>query len=129
MDQASLVNDRSVRAGTQLIKLLEQAGMKIESALWINDPEWGSPRLLLATEGASFDLRQEYLRLSTVMNNNPQIEATVSSSDVMIVEHANKTLRLLSKGLGKPVKNKTVWRRSTVGGTIIEDALIYRLAA
>jgi hypothetical protein len=129
VDQIPLVSEKALRTGKQLIQLLEKSGMQIESALWLNDPERSGWRLVLATKGASENLRGEYLKVSTILLRDQALSTVISSSDVEIVAPNNKIIRLLSEGIGKSVRTRTRWERSTVKGTVIEDAFIYRLAA
>jgi hypothetical protein len=129
MDQALLVNEAAVRAGEQLIAALEVRGMSIESAFWLNEPEHSEWRLLLATKGAAKDPLGEYLLLSRTLREMPEIAAVLSSSDLRITKTKDKTVLLLRQGLSGPVEPLTRWRRSAVRGNMIEDALIYRLAA
>jgi hypothetical protein len=130
LDQISLVKQEAWDSGQRLISRLEIGGMRIKSAFWMYQPEQERWRLVLATTGANVDLRAEYRLVSAALaEERSQSSTNLTSSDIEIVKPRDRTVTLLREGVGAPASPMTEWRRSTVRGNIIEDALIYRLAA
>jgi hypothetical protein len=128
VDQSQLVTDKVV-AGEDLVRSLERAGMQVRAAFWLHFPQETVWRLLIASEGADRDLRAEHVRLSQVIAQNPRWSSLLTSSDVRIISPNDKLIGLMSRGLTAPIASGTRWLRNVVNGTLIEDALIYRLAA
>jgi hypothetical protein len=129
VDQVTLVSQSLLEAGRRLIEKLENAGMLILSAFWMFQPERDGWRFVLATHGAGVDLGGEYLKVSKALVGDEDLLAVLSSSDIEIVTPKDRTISLLRHGIGVSVRPMTRWHRSSVRGNIVEDAVIYRLAA
>jgi hypothetical protein len=129
MDQILLVRPDMARAGDELLLRLEAKGVHVSAALWLHDPEAGRWKFLVATEDAKRNLTSVYLKVSEILLSDRSLGSIVSSSEVEIVPPDHLIVRLLREAFGENVSTATPWHSSTVNGTMIEDALIYRLAA
>ena len=127
MDKTALV-EADVGQGADVIKVLDDAGFDVHSALWMYYPEPGEWRLIIAThlvdESGPVDA---YKRLYKILEGELP-DLNLSSVHIQLVSPALSLIQVLRKGVktGKGISSIR-FSHNVVNGVYIEDALLYRV--
>ena len=129
MDKAALV-EADVQEGRRLIQALDEKGFSLRAALWFYLPDLAEWRLLLGSPLVDTDgPKLAYRRVQAVLTRmSPPSRLTLQS--ISIVSARDPLIQLLSSAIQTgPAILDIRFSKSTVNGTFIEDAYIYRLQA
>jgi hypothetical protein len=128
MAEAPLVED-DVKAGMDLLKVLDSRGFAFTGAAWIFFPDLGDWKLVVRTPEAAKDLSKAYLELAKAMDSRPGFREQFDLSRVKLVPPSDRMLAAMSRVVHAEGLNQIRFSRNVINGIFIDDALIYRLAA
>jgi hypothetical protein len=130
VDTIRLVNEKQ-SGGLEIGKALEAGGMTVSDLVWMHDEDRAGWILLVGTPEAKGDLRKAYRHAMGILENFPELKATLRIDDLAFVDPNDRRLRALARFHPMPAPNwdEIRWDRNAVDGTLIDDAIIYRLAA
>jgi hypothetical protein len=118
-----------IQEGAVLVKGLDKAGVSPDAALWFYFPDINAWKLLLAEvkvgpEGPRGVYRAVQKTLQTLRKQITHI----SLEDVVLAKPDAPIIRLLAHAIvTSPGINSIRFTHNVINGTLIEDALIYRL--
>jgi hypothetical protein len=127
MDSAILV-EKDKEDGRRLIEALDKSKFNLKGALWFYFSDSSEWRLLLVsplvdTEGPS----SCYRVIQSVIEDMPQ-DFGIALERISVLSPRDKLIRLLKVAIHTGKGISTIrFRRNTINGVFIEDALIYRL--
>jgi hypothetical protein len=119
-------------AGNLLLAALDEKRVNPTAAFWLHDPEADRWELWLALPEAARDLKKAYLSVAEVLRANPSIWKQIELSRTNIVAPDAMTVQLMGRLLrveNPPSAEPVIWHRNVINGVLIEDAVVYRLAA
>ena len=128
MAEAPLV-DRDVEAGLELLKLLDARSFSFTGAAWIYFPDIEEWKLVIRTVEAGKDLNKAYLDLANAMDSKPGFRSQFDLSRVKLVPPNDRMLAAMGRMVRAEGLNRIRFSRNVINGILIDDALIYRLAA
>lgn len=126
MDSTLLV-DQDIEDGRKLIKALDRSKFALTGALWFYFSDARDWLLLLVspladTSGPTWC----YRKIQSVIEDMPR-NFGLSLSRISVVSPTDSLIRLLGKAIHVEGTSRVRFRRNTINGVFIEDALIYRL--
>ncbi len=122
------LSDRMTSAGSDLVRHLDQAGLRVTAALWFYDPDSNSWRLIIATpDVGTRGLKAIYGEVQSVVITLPE-DRSIPFKDISVVDANDPLISLLRSAIstGDGIAGIT-FSRNMINGTLIEDAYIYRL--
>ena len=128
MAETTLVND-DVRAGSELVRILDEAGFPVTAAAWIYFPDAEEWRLVIRTPKAAKNLQEAFLDVARAMDAKGDLRAKLNLARIKLVPPTDLLLKALGSVVSAPGLSKIRFSRNVVNGIYIDDALIYRLAA
>ncbi len=128
------LSTEQIGAGEELVRALDDAGVRVTAALWYFDEDAQRWKLLLASpQVAARGPRELYGRIQAVMNDpraSSTVESVIDLSDVNVLPADDPLVDLLRGSLGELRGiHRVRFTNNVVNGHVIADALIYRLAA
>jgi len=127
MAEATLVEQR-IEAGGGLLKELDEAGFKVNSALWFYAPDSDTWLLILASPVIDEKGPKEaYSSVQKVLANvSPTLP--ISLKEISIISPEHELIRLLRLAIRTgPGISGIRFSRNTINGVFISDAYIYRV--
>lgn len=127
MDKAALVSI-DLDKGSELIEVLDRAGLRVQVALWAHLAEYHDWRLILAARKLdSLGIREGYLHLYELLANAGYREANTLS--IMILPMSDPFIKGLRSIFGK-TKSVEGMRLGgqLIGDRFIEDGYAYRIS-
>lgn len=128
MATPALVNE-DVQMGRDLIKILDEAGFAVTGAAWIYAPDIEEWRLRIRTPRAKTDLLEALLELAHAADAKGDLRARLDLSRVKLVPPDDKMLAAIGSMVRVDGLSNVKFNRNVINGILIDDALIYRLAA
>ena len=128
MAETVLVDD-DIKAGSELVRILDEDGFPVTAAAWIYFPDVEEWRLVIRTPKAAKDLQEAYLEVARAMDAKGNLRAKLNLSKVKLVPPTDRMLQALGSVVRASGLNSIRFSRNVVNGIYIDDALIYRLAA
>jgi len=123
------LTNEMIKAGREITRRLDQAGILVRSAAWWYMPESKTWRLLIASPKVKTDGRTKvYHKIQTVLSKIPDDEPRVALKDITAVECDDpriSSLRSMYKTERTSLSGVSV-TASAVDGHFIDDAFIYR---
>ncbi|MCX6149325.1 MAG: hypothetical protein NTX22_02235 [Ignavibacteriales bacterium] len=123
------ISTEMVNEGISLIKKLDSLEMQPEAALWFYDVDKNSWKFIIAEK----NLKKEgpkslYKKIQILLLNSPNEFPIISLSDIVLLDEKEQLISLLRSAYrtGKGISNIR-FSQNVINGTMIEDALIYRL--
>lgn len=128
MAETALVNS-DVEEGRELVKILDDSDFPVTAAAWIYYPDIEEWRLVIRTPKAEKNLQEAFLELARTMDAKGDLRERIDLARVKLVPPSDRMLKAIGTvvkvaGLG-PIR----FSRNVIDGILIDDALIYRLAA
>lgn len=128
MDKALLV-ESNVDQAMQLIKLLDETGIEVHSALWMFYPEKDQWRLVIATPMIEQKGPQRaYMAVQKILAKNTELSG-LTLQDISLVSAKNSQLiKMFSKVFqtGKTINNIR-FSKNVIDGVYFEDAIVIRM--
>jgi hypothetical protein len=119
-----------IEAGAQLIAQLDTMGLPMEAALWLFDTEINEWRLLIASsERAKSGSLDIYKKIQEARRGLGDKAAALPMLLITLVDPNQELIRSFRKGMptGAGV-SRIRFSKNVIGGHVVDDALIYRLA-
>lgn len=124
------LTDAMIEAGAELTRKIDEAGLLINAALWLFDPEINEWRLLFASpEVSAQGSRKVYEQIRLALEQLGDKASAAPLSVIGLLDQNAELVKLLKiairtgSGIGRVRFSKNV-----INGHFIEDALIYRVA-
>lgn len=125
------LTEEMIEAGAELTGKLDEMAFPIAAALWSFRPDSNEWRLLFASsEMSASGPRKVYEKIEKARQALGKKAERVPLSEIGVISAHNQIVELLRIALGAvPGISRVRFSESAVKGHIIEDSLIYRLAA
>jgi hypothetical protein len=118
-----------VEMGGELLKVLDEAAFPVTAAAWIYFPDIDAWRLVIRTPKAERDLQGALRELAAAMDAKGDLRARLDLSRVKLVPPKDKILAAMGSAVRVDGISNVRFSRNVINGVVIDDALIYRLAA
>jgi hypothetical protein len=126
---AAVLVDADVEMGRELLRILDEAKFPVTAAVWIFFPDIEEWRLVVRTPKAEKNLQQALLELAVLLDKQGDLRKRLDLSRVKLVPPKDKMLAAMSSIVKVDGISSIRFSRNVVDGVLIDDALIYRLAA
>ena len=124
------LSEDMIKAGEELTRELENAGISVKASFWFFLPELSRWRLMIASpEVDKLGHRSVYGKVGRILERLSLEKPSLTLNDVTLLETKDQLVALLRKVV-KTDKRETSRIRITgnaIKGRFINDALIYRL--
>lgn len=128
MATPALVSE-DIEMGRELINILDEAGFPVTGAAWIYAPDLEEWRLRLRTPKAKSDPLGALRELANAADAKGDLRARIDLSRVKLVPPDDRMLAAIGSLVKADGLSSIRFSRNVVDGLLIDDALIYRLAA
>ena len=118
-----------VEMGSELLKILDEAAFPVTAAAWIYFPDVDEWRLVIRTPKAEKDLQGALRELAAAMDAKGDLRTRLDLTRVKLVPPKDKILAAMSSMVRVDGISNIRFSRNVINGMVIDDALIYRLAA
>ena len=121
------ISSRMIKVGREVLRRLEQSGLRINAALWLYSSEHNAWRLILATPTITVDgPKKTYQKIQSILLR-PAI-LNIGIENIQVVDNQYPLINLLRNGLHSVshMMKKRV-SHTSINGYFIEDAYIYFL--
>ena len=118
-----------VAAGAALTRKLDELGWPVAASLWFLFTDVEQWKLILASpEVADKGPREAYKVIRDAISGLPEEEPHVSLQDILVIDPRHPLVQLMSAATGTgPDLSQMRLSQNGINGTLIEDALIYRM--
>ncbi len=129
MAKDSLV-EPEIKAGEELLKAVDETGLRVRTAFWYYLPGAEQWRLILASplvdEGGPSAAYAEVQR--ALQKLNASVREALRLSEISVVSPASELPRLISSAFQtSPQSSSPIrFRANTIDGVYIDDAIVYR---
>ena len=123
------LSEQMISAGSDLIRRLDDAGLKVSGALWFYETDSNDWRLIIVSPDVrAKGVRTVYEEVQSVVRATPDDQAIISLKDISVVDSDDPLISLLKI----PIQtdngiSRIRFSRNMINGTLIEDSYIYRL--
>lgn len=121
--------DADIQMGVELVEMLDKALFPVTAAVWIYFPDVEQWRLLIRTPKAEKDLLGALREVATTMDANGDLRSRIDFSRIKLVPPKDKVLAAMGSTVKAEGLTTIRFVRNVIDGILIDDALIYRLAA
>jgi hypothetical protein len=128
MAEVTLV-DSDVRAGTEFVKLLDNAKFPFTGAAWLFYPDVSEWRLVVRTPKAEKDLQGALREVAAAMDKAGDLRQRLDLSRIKLVPPSDSMMNAIGMMIRADGVNTIRFSKNVINGIFIDDALIYRLAA
>lgn len=118
-----------VEMGSELLKILDEAAFPVTAAAWIYFPDVDEWRLVIRTPRAEKDLQGALRELAAAMDAKGDLRTRLDLSRVKLVPPKDKILAAMGSLVRVDGISNIRFSRNVINGVVVDDALIYRLAA
>jgi hypothetical protein len=118
-----------VEMGSELLKVLDEAAFPVTAAAWIYFPDDDEWRLVIRTPKVEKDLQGALRELAAVLDAKGDLRTRLDLSRVKLVPPKDKVLAAMASMVRVDGISNIRFSRNVINGMLIDDALIYRLAA
>jgi hypothetical protein len=126
---AAVLVDADVEMGRELLRILDEIKFPVTAAAWIFFPDVEEWRLVIRTPKAEKNLLQALLELAISLDERGDLRKRIDLSRVKLVSPKDKMLAAMSSVVQVDGNSTIRFARNVINGVLIDDALIYRLAA
>jgi hypothetical protein len=126
---AAVLVDTDVEMGRELLRILDEIKFPVTAAAWIFFPDVEEWRLVIRTPKAEKNLQQALLELAISLDERGDLRKRLDLSRVKLVPPKDKMLAAMSSVVRVDGSSTIRFTRNVINGVLIDDALIYRLAA
>lgn len=119
--------NKDIEDGKELIKALDKSDFELTGALWFyfsDAQDW--LMLLVSPLVEKAGPSSCYRKVQSVIEHMPR-DFGLSLSRISVVSPTDSLIRLLRKAIHVEGISRVRFKRNTINGVFIEDALIYRL--
>lgn len=125
----AILVDADVDMGRELIRILDEASFPVTGAAWIFFPDVEEWRLVIRTPKAEKNLQQALLEIAVALDSQGDLRKRLDLSRVKLVPPKDRMLAAMGSVVRADGLSTIRFSRNIVNGVLIDDALIYRLAA
>ena len=123
------LSEQMISAGSDLIRRLDEAGLKVSGALWFYETDSNDWRLIIVSPDVrAKGVKTVYEEVQSVVRATPGDQSIISLKDISVVDSDDSLISLLKIAIktdnGIP---RIRFSRNMINGTLIEDSYIYRL--
>ena len=126
---AAVLVDADVEMGRELLRILDEIEFPVTAAAWIFFPDIEEWRLVIRTPKAEKNLQQALLELAVSLDQRGDLRKRLDLSRVKLVPPKDKMLAAMGRVVRVDGNSTIRFTRNLIDGVLIDDALIYRLAA
>jgi len=126
---ASVLVEADVEMGRELLKILDAANFPVTGAAWVYYADAGEWRLLIRTPKAERDLLGALREVAGAMDAVGDLRGRIDLTRIKLVPPKDRTLAAMSSVVRVEGISSVRFSRNMINGILIDDALIYRLAA
>ena len=126
---AAILVDSDIEMGRELLQILDEDQFPVTAAAWIFFPDVEEWRLVIRTPKATRDLQQALLGIAISLDKRGDLRKRLDLSRVKLVPPKDKMLAAMGSVLKVDGTSNIRFSRNVINGVLIDDALIYRLAA
>jgi|SRR5579871_2078876 len=126
MDKATLVNI-DIAGGERVLQILDQAGFKVNIALWLYSSEFEAWRLYLASPVVDVNgPKKAYVQLlSAIRSYDPDLTSAIT---ITLVSPRHPLMRALKRSFGETASVHGMrLGGNVIGGIFVEQAYVYRV--
>ena len=123
------LSEQMICAGSDLIRRLDEAGLKVSGALWFYEPDSNDWRLIIVSpEVRAKGVKTVYKEVQAVVRSIPVEQSIISLKDISVVDPNDPLISTLKIAVqtGDAISGIR-FSRNMINGTLIEDSYIYRL--
>ena len=123
------LSEQMISAGSDLIRRLDEAGLKVSGALWFYETDSNDWRLIIVSPDVrAKGVKTVYEEVQSVVRATPGDQSIISLKDISVVDSDDSLISRLKIAIktdnGIP---RIRFSRNMINGTLIEDSYIYRL--
>lgn len=126
---AAVLVDADVEMGRELLRILDETNFPVTAAAWIYFPDIEEWRLVIRTPKAEKNLQQALLELAVSLDKRGDLRKRLDLARVKLVPPQDKMLAAMGSIVKVEGISSIRFSRNVINGVLIDDALIYRLAA
>ena len=126
---AAILVDSDVEMGRELLRILDETKFPVTAAAWIFFPDFEEWRLVIRTPKAEKNLQQALLELAVSLDERGDLRRRLDLSRVRLVPPKDKMLAAMGSVVRVEGTSNIRFTRNVINGVVVDDALIYRLAA
>ena len=126
---AAVLVDSDVEMGRELLRILDETKFPVTAAAWIFFPDIEEWRLVIRTPKAEKNLQQALLELAVSLDERGDLRRRLDLSRVRLVPPKDKMLAAMGSVVRVEGTSNIRFTRNVINGVVVDDALIYRLAA
>ena len=126
---AAVLVESDVEMGRELLRILDETKFPVTDAAWIFFPDIEEWRLVIRTPKAERNLQQALLELAVSLDQRGDLRKRLDLSRVKLVPPKDKMLAAMGSVVRVEGTSNIRFSRNVINGVLIDDALIYRLAA
>jgi hypothetical protein len=123
------LSEQMISAGSDLIRRLDEAGLKVSGALWFYETDSNDWRLIIVSPDVrAKGVKTVYEEVQSVVRATPDDQSTISLKDISVVDSDDPLISLLKVAIKTDNGiSRMRFSRNMINGTLIEDSYIYRL--
>ncbi|WP_130227621.1 hypothetical protein [Bradyrhizobium sp. Leo121] len=126
---AAVLVDADIDMGSELVRILDEARFPVTGAAWIFFPDVEEWRLVIRTPKAEKNLQQALLEMAVALDDRGDLRKRLDLSRVKLVPPQDKMLAAMGSIIKVDGISTIRFSRNLINGVLIDDALVYRLAA
>lgn len=124
MDTQILVNPVNIEEGKNLVRALDQAGLRFPVAFWMNLPESNEWRLVFGVPNLKKEGSKKYYQRIDEINKRNHL--SLSLGDISLMDTKNEIISLL-KNVMQIDNGLVTFLGNSINGQSIPDSIIYRM--
>jgi len=123
------LSEQMITAGSDLIRRLDEAGLKVSGALWFYETDSNDWRLIIVSPDVrAKGVKTVYEEVQAVVRATPDDQPIISLKDISVVDSDDPLISLLKIAIKTDNGISRIrFSRNMINGTLIEDSYIYRL--
>ena len=123
------LSEQMISAGSDLIRRLDEAGLKVSGALWFYETDSNDWRLIIVSPDVrAKGVKTVYEEVQSVVRATPDDQSIISLKDISVVDPDDPLISLLKIAIKTDDGLSRIrFSRNMINGTLIEDSYIYRL--
>lgn len=121
--------ESDIAMGKELLDILDQAKFPVTGAAWVYFEDIDQWRLIVRTPKAEKDLINALTQVAVAMDAKGDLRARLDFSRVKLVPPKDRMLAAMGSVVRVDGMSTVRFTRNVINGVLIDDALIYRLAA